>query len=262
MTCAGAIAGAGLAFAVVVSRPLDPVTVEGMEAAPPAPPTSADPLPAPLTDEAVGRETTETTSTAPGFLVADAAVPSVELFAAGGVPLDRSLPNPTKYGLPLVFRVMEDHGRWLDVQLPTRPNGTRAFVRRTDVVLRTVPNWIRVVLSTRRVTVFNGFTPLLETVGAVGRATSVTPTGWFYVDASVLLTDPTGPYGAGQLTLSGFSEVYTSFAGGEGQIALHGTNAAGSIGQAASNGCVRLENGAFLRVQELAPTGTPVQIVP
>ena len=111
---------------------------------------------------------------------------------------------------------MEDHGRWLDVQLPTRPNGTRAFVRRTDVVLRTVPNWIRVVLSTRRVTVFNGFTPLLETVGAVGRATSVTPTGWFYVDASVLLTDPTGPYGAGQLTLSGFSEVYTSFAGGDG----------------------------------------------
>lgn len=261
MTLAGAVAGAGLAFAYA-ARPLDPITVEGMQVAPPSRPVPADPPPAPATDLDVGRETTATTSPAPGFLVADAAVPSVELFAAGGVSLDQSLPNPTRYELPLVFRVMEDHGRWLDVQLPTRPNGTRAFVRRTDVTLRTVPNWIRVVLSTRKVTVFKGFTPLLEADGAVGRATSVTPTGWFYVDASVRLTDPTGPYGSGQLTLSGFSEVYRSFAGGEGQIALHGTNATGSIGQAASNGCVRLANRDLLRVQELAGTGTPVQIVP
>jgi lipoprotein-anchoring transpeptidase ErfK/SrfK len=62
--------------------------------------------------------------------------------------------------------------------------------------------------------------------------------------------------------MSGFSEVYTSWGGGEGQIALHGTNAPGLLGQAASNGCVRLENTVFLQVQELAPTGTPVQIVP
>ena len=33
---------------------------------------------------------------------------SVELFGAGGVPMGRALPNPTKYDLPLVFRVMDD----------------------------------------------------------------------------------------------------------------------------------------------------------
>ena len=53
-----------------------------------------------------------------------------------------------------------------------------------------------------------------------------------------------------------------SAAGGVGQIALHGTNAPGLMGQAASNGCVRLENSIFLEVQKLSPLGTPVQIVP
>jgi lipoprotein-anchoring transpeptidase ErfK/SrfK len=196
------------------------------------------------------------------FLVADAAVPSVELYGAGGVPAGRALPNPNKYDLPLTFRVMEDQGEWLDVQVPSRPNGMRAFIKRSDVTLRSVPNWIKVELGTRKVTVFHGDTPLLETVGAVGKATSPTPTGWYYIDMSVVLTDPTGPYGSGQLAMSGFSEVYTSWAGGEGQIALHGTDAPGLLGQAASNGCVRLENSVLLQVQQLAPTGTPVQIVP
>ena len=130
------------------------------------------------------------------------------------------------------------------------------------MTLRTVPHWIKVELGARKVTVLDGYTAIFETTGVVGKATAATPTGWFYVDASVLLTDATGPYGSGQLALSGFSDVYTSWGGGDGQIALHGTNANGLLGQAASNGCVRLDNAALLRIQDLAPTGTPVLIVP
>lgn len=68
------------------------------------------------------------------------------------------------------------------------------------------------------------------------------------------------PY-AGQVSVSGFSEVLTSFGGGVGQIALHGTSAPGLLGQETSNGCVRLDDGTIREVIGLAPTGTPVQIV-
>jgi lipoprotein-anchoring transpeptidase ErfK/SrfK len=274
MACAGAAAGALTAVAVAPEPQVTPsvavaapapttAPVERPRRAREKPPVAAETKTAVL-GETVAAPATTQPKPAPNptsFVVADAVVGSVELFGADGVPMGRALPNPTKYDLPLVFRVMEDQGTWLDVQLPSRPNGMRAFIRRRDVTLRTVPNWIKVQIGTRKVTVFHGDTPLLQTIGAVGKATSPTPTGWFYVDASVILTDPTGPYGTGQLAMSGFSEVYTSWGGGEGQIAIHGTNAPGLLGQAASNGCVRLENGVLLQVQELAPTGTPVQIV-
>jgi lipoprotein-anchoring transpeptidase ErfK/SrfK len=279
MAGAGVLAGAATAVSVA---PAETVTPPSVEVAAPTPSTPrvegtwrpAQPRPKASTPAAKSDVQGETVVSPPAspppapapsptsFLVADAAVPSVELFGPGGAPAGRALPNPTKYDLPLVFRVMAEHGEWLDVQVPSRPNGMRAFIRRSDVLLRTVPNWIKVELSTRKVTVFHGDTPLMETIGTIGKPTTPTPTGWFYVDASVILTDPTGPYGTGQLALSGFSDVLRNFAGGEGQIALHGTDAPEFLGWEASNGCVRLENGTFLRVQELAPTGTPVHIVP
>ena len=70
-----------------------------------------------------------------------------------------------------------------------------------------------------------------------------------------------GPYGTYQLSVSGFSDVLQSFGGGNGQIALHGTNRPELLGQPVSNGCVRLSNDAINRLAWLAPTGTPVEIV-
>jgi lipoprotein-anchoring transpeptidase ErfK/SrfK len=275
MACVGMLAGAVAAFTLAPAPEVTPAAVHVTPPTPSAPKVQGHwrPRPeAPKADAPVAvrpkaKSLAEAKPSLPlpmptWFAAADAIVPSVELYAAGGVPMGRAMPNPTKYGLPLVFRVMKDQGPWLDVQVSTRPNGFRAFIRRSDVRIRLVPNWIKVVLSTRQVTVYHGDTPLLETIGTIGKAESPTPTGWFYVDASVILNDPTGPYGSGQLALSGYSDVYYHFAGGEGQIALHGTNAPGLMGQAASNGCVRLVNDVFLEVQKLAPLGTPVQIVP
>ena len=42
--------------------------------------------------------------------------------------------------------------------------------------------------------------------------------------------------------LSGHCNVLTEFAGGDGQIAIHGTNDPGTIGQDVSHGCVRVDN--------------------
>ena len=71
---------------------------------------------------------------------------------------------------------------------------------------------------------------------------------------------PPGAYGPFALGLSGFSETLSEFGGGNGQIAIHGWSDESVIGQAVSNGCIRMPNGVIERLAPLAPVGTPVTI--
>ncbi|MGI8757500.1 MAG: L,D-transpeptidase [Acidimicrobiales bacterium] len=73
--------------------------------------------------------------------------------------------------------------------------------------------------------------------------------------------DAAAPYGPFQVSVSGFSEVYQSFGGGIGQIAMHGTNRPQLLGQPISNGCVRMDNAVTAQMSALAPLGTPVDVV-
>ena len=193
---------------------------------------------------------------------ADAVVPRVPLFEAPGAAAPfKTLTNPTFEKLPLVLHVVENRGDWLHVRVNTRPNGARAWIRSTDVKLRRVPNRIVIEVGARKLKVVNGSQVLAEHQVAVGASGTPTPIGEFYVDATVNLRGD-GPYGVGQLSVSGFSEVLKTFGGGIGQIAIHGTNAPKSVGGATSNGCIRMLNPAWLQVSALAPTGTPVTIKP
>ena len=115
-------------------------------------------------------------------------------------------------------------------------------------------------LAARKVTVYHGDTVLLQEVVAVGTDRTPTPLGEFFVDG--LVPPPgTAPYGAGQVSVAGFSDVLQSFGGGVGQIALHGTNRPDLLGGNVSNGCVRMTNDAIQRMMMLAPLGTPVTVV-
>ena len=67
-----------------------------------------------------------------------------------------------------------------------------------------------------------------------------------------------GPYAYG---LSGFSNQLTSFAGGDGVIGIHGTNAPWTVGQNLSHGCIRMLNRDIEKLVPLLPLGTPVRIV-
>lgn len=63
------------------------------------------------------------------------------------------------------------------------------------------------------------------------------------------------------LALSARSDVLQTFAGGPGQIGLHGlTNVGGVLGTAVSHGCVRLENGAMQWLVARVGAGVPVTI--
>lgn len=216
---------------------------------------------------AAGPEVTGAWEPPPGspteFTVADAVGSQVQLFVEPDVahPDRPTMDNPTWEGLPVVFLVLEEQGPWLHVRVSSRPNGMTAYVLRSEVSLRTVPNRVLVEIGARRVTVLHGDEVLLSETAAMGTDRTPTPVGSFFVDGIVEVPYDTGPYGAYQVSVSGFSDVLQSFGGGVGQIALHGTNRPDLLGQAVSNGCVRLSNEAITRLAELAPLGTPVEIV-
>lgn len=197
------------------------------------------------------------------FPVASAVVPVVHLFSSPDVPLATkpTMANPTSEGLPVVFLVLAHQGPWLDVRVSARPNGLTAWVQASEVAQSTVPNHVKVELAAHRVTVYQGNTILLQAPVVIGSPASPTPTGDFFVDGIVQVADPGGVYGAYQVSVSGFSDTYTEFGGGIGQIAMHGTNRPDQVGQSISHGCVRMTNDAITKVAALAPLGTPVDIV-
>lgn len=200
---------------------------------------------------------------APPGEIADAAVPKVSLFDAPDAPAPSdTMANPTSLDVPLVFLVRESLGDWLHVQVPSRPNERMAWVRASEVTLRQTAFHVAVQLSAHHLAAYDGDnpTPVFETSVAIGTADTPTPTGHFYIDAVFRLTNPNGPYGAYAMSVAAYSNVLTSFSGGPGQIAIHGTNRPNLIGTPASHGCVRMGNPDIIRLVQLIPTGTPVDI--
>ena len=202
-------------------------------------------------------------TTPTSFLVADAIGPEVHLYSAPDVPLAEkpTMANPTWEGLAVVFSVLDQHDGWLHVRVSRRPNSLTAWVPASEVSLRTVPNHVLIEVGARRVTVMHGADVVLQAPVAVGTDATPTPLGSFFVDGTVAVPNTGGPYGPFQVSVSGFSNVYSSFGGGVGQIAMHGTNHPNLLGQAISNGCVRMDNTVITQMANLAPTGTPVEIV-
>jgi lipoprotein-anchoring transpeptidase ErfK/SrfK len=94
----------------------------------------------------------------------------------------------------------------------------------------------------------------------VGKPSTPTPIGSFFVEETVKLSryDVGAPYA---LALSARSSVLQEFAGGPGQIALHGTQNVGGIpGTAVSHGCVRLDTRDITWLASRIGPGTPVTI--
>ena len=119
---------------------------------------------------------------------------------------------------------------------------------------------VTVDLENRQLSVWrDGEMQTLRTV-AVGSPENPTPTGTFFITDKIDTTDDTGAYGPYAFGLSAFSETLTEFAGGDGQIGIHGTNQPDSIGQAVSHGCIRLPNDVIEQLATELPLGTPVVI--
>jgi lipoprotein-anchoring transpeptidase ErfK/SrfK len=151
------------------------------------------------------------------------------------------------------------HAAWYRVQLPLRPNGVTGYVPAGSVDLQRVATRIVVDLSARSMSFMRrGRVRWTARVG-IGASYSPTPTGSFYVNQRLVPKDPTGPWGPSALGISAFSPVYKTWTQG-GPIAIHGTNDPGTIGRAASHGCIRIRNALMRKLFAETPAGTPVLI--
>jgi hypothetical protein len=226
--------------------------------------------PAPDPDSEQAYAETELTATPPAeiereprgeSLVATAAVTEIEAFKE---PEARrpftTFDHPGPFGTPRVFLVSEDAGDWLRVLLPMRPNGTEGWVRAEDVVLASNPYRIDVDLSEFELTAYRHDRVVVSSPAAIGTGGTPTPTGLFFTTILAKPESATSPYGKYAYGLSAYSEVLTTFAGGEGQVAIHGTNQPSLIGTQVSHGCVRVDNPTITKLARLIPLGTPVRI--
>ncbi|HET9731233.1 MAG TPA: L,D-transpeptidase [Acidimicrobiales bacterium] len=195
--------------------------------------------------------------------MAYATQPSVAIFpSADADQPTTTLSNPNSLGAPLVFLVVGAGPVRSRVMLPERPNGATGWVANSDLRFYQDDWKVVVSLSRRVLTVLDAGRVVETDTVTVGSAASPTPTGSFYVTELVSSTDPGGPYGPYAFGLSDFSDTYTEFAGGPGQVAIHGTDRPDLLGQAASDGCVRLPDATVSALARVLPVGTPVDIGP
>ena len=188
---------------------------------------------------------------------------SIEVFDAPNGSVVQTLSPTTEFGSATTLAGVDwsDPQRtWLRVQVPVRPNGTTGYVRASDVALGRTDLHIEVDLGARRILVRDGMTILVDSSVAVGAADTPTPTGSFFVTDVVDTPNDAGAYGPFALGLSAHSDVLEQFGGGDGQIAIHGTDQPSSIGAAVSHGCVRVPNDVVNQLADIVPLGTPVTI--
>jgi lipoprotein-anchoring transpeptidase ErfK/SrfK len=179
---------------------------------------------------------------------------------AGAQPATTLSPQ-TEYTLPRTVLAFDQYQDWLHVYLPTRPNDATGWVKAADLaVSKPLDYQIKVSLGDHTLTLLHNGAVEFQVPAATGTDENPTPTGtFFYTDPLDLATQPGTAYGVFAIGLSGHSNTLSEFAGGDGQIAIHGTNDPSTIGQSVSHGCVRVNNDVILKLAVL-PLGTPVVI--
>jgi len=154
-------------------------------------------------------------------------------------------------------RTGADGRRWLQIELPMRPNGRRGWVPADAVVVRPVDTRIVVRRGARTLDLYRRSQLVYHTKVAVGAPGMETPLGHFYATARFVPDDPF--LGAFALETSAYSKL-SDWPGG-GVVGIHGTSKPWLLGQAVSHGCIRVSNAAALALKRYAPIGTVIDIV-
>jgi hypothetical protein len=179
----------------------------------------------------------------------------------GGRPYKR-LRAHTKRGSRRQLPVVTVRGDWLGVSPTMKRNGMKVWMRRNsaDVTFVRTMYSVRVDLSQRQLQLRKGTRVVRTASVAIGRPGSSTPTGRFAIASK--FSGPAVPsyYGCCALVLNGHQpHLPPGWRGGD-RLGLHGTNAPGSIGTAASAGCVRARDNTLRTLIKRLPVGAPVFI--
>lgn len=172
----------------------------------------------------------------------------------------------TEDGLPEVYVVLRsqidpDSGwTWLKVRVPMRPNGREGWVPASVLSdMRVVTTRLIINRHTLRATLYRSGRAIWRSPVGVGKASTPTPGGSFYIRERLRVPESGTIYGPWAFGTSAYS-VLTDWPGG-GVVGIHGTDEPQLIPGRPSHGCVRLPNRAVSRLARLMPVGTPVRIL-
>ena len=251
---------------VIAAHPLAVVKPTSTTAAP----TTTTPPPPPPAAPAVARDPgpppppppPATPALTGPFWVASAAVTVIHVHSSPDGPQTETLSNVTEAGTTRVLLVKSrPNPAWIEAYLPSRPNQHTGFVSTSEVTLSTVDTQIKVERAYHRLTAWAGDQMIAQVPVAVGKPSTPTPSGIYYLAMLFKSPNPGGAYGPYVFGLSAHSDVFESFGGGDGMVGLHGTNEPASVGRSASHGCLRVSNATIAKLVSQLPVGTPIVIV-
>ncbi len=168
----------------------------------------------------------------------------------------------TEFGGPRVMSIAAQRGAWLGVVTPELPNGQLAWVHKENRGLgfRRHRYSLHADLSARRLELRRGGRRMERITVAIGRPGSETPTGRFAVTDKLDGARYGSYYGCCILALNGEQPNLPAGWQGGNRLAIHGTNSPGTIGAAASAGCLRAGDAGLRFLMRRVPLGTPVYI--
>jgi hypothetical protein len=150
-------------------------------------------------------------------------------------------------------------GTWLRVELPGRPNGLTGWVPRAALgPLNVVKGYLHVDRTHLIATLFREGQAIFSAPVGVGKASTVTPAGRFYV-LEKLRTLNAPVYGPYALGTSAYAPTLSEWPGG-GVVGIHGTDEPSLIPGRPSHGCIRMRNGDISRLWAIIAVGTPIEI--
>jgi lipoprotein-anchoring transpeptidase ErfK/SrfK len=170
----------------------------------------------------------------------------------------------TEDGFPEVYLALRSWSEpkgptWIKVRIPMRPNGTTGWVLESALgPLYKVGTHLIVDRSKRKATFYKNGKKVWDAPVGIGKSSTPTPTGKFWVREKFKTGDPNGAYGPAAFGTSDYS-VLSEWPSG-GVIGIHGTNEPSLIPGTPSHGCIRLRNGDLRHLYHLMPIGTPVSI--
>jgi lipoprotein-anchoring transpeptidase ErfK/SrfK len=168
--------------------------------------------------------------------------------------------------LPVIGQAVGRPGQvWLRVRLPGRTLGAKSpppsgWINASKTLISSTPWHVVVNLRARRVLVYRDGKLLRGYTAIVGKPSTPTPTGQYFVEETVTMSagQPGGPFA---LATNDRSRVFQDFDGGPGQIAIHGLeNLGGKLGYAVSHGCIRVANSAVTWLAARIGAGVPITI--
>lgn len=194
-----------------------------------------------------------------GASVATVKAKEIQVFdSPDGGKATQKIAKETSFGSPSTFLVLGREGDRVQVGLSVRPNGSTGWIDADDVDVSTVDYAVHVDLKGNTLTVNKGDEVVLTTTTSDGSKKDPTPAGTFHVTDLLATGNDNGGYGPFAFGISAYSDTEKNFAGGDGQIGIHGTNEADKLGQDVSHGCIRVDNETISRMAEILPLGTPV----